>query len=63
MLWILGRVESNPGPSIKIGSLNTDSILNKGPLVVNLIKEHRLDALECQLLKIRLGHEGTAVSS
>ena len=45
MLLILGGVEPNPGPSIKIGSLNARSIVNKGPLVMDLIREHRLDAL------------------
>ena len=41
----LNAKESNPGPSIKIGSLNAHSIVNKGPLVMDLIREHRLDAL------------------
>ena len=45
LLLILAGVETNPGPSIKIGSLNALSVVRKGPLVQDLINDHHLDAL------------------
>ena len=45
LLLILAGGETNPGPSIKIGSLNALSVVRKGPLVQDLINDHHLDAL------------------
>ena len=45
LLLLISGVESNPGPSIKMGCLNARSIVHKGPLITDLIETHHLDVL------------------
>src|SRR5258706_5803962 len=45
LMLLISGVESNPGPSVFVGSLNARSIVQKGPLIQDLIMSHRLDAL------------------
>ena len=46
VLLIIAGIETNPGPdAIKIGLLNARSVVNKGPLVQDIIISHHLDLL------------------
>jgi Reverse transcriptase (RNA-dependent DNA polymerase)/Endonuclease-reverse transcriptase len=45
MLLLISGIESNPGPQTFIGSLNARSIVQRGPLIQDLITSHNLDAL------------------
>ena len=53
MLLLLGGVELNPGPaqqskqtdSIRVGTLNARSAVHKGPLIRDIIDEHKLNVL------------------
>ena len=45
LLLLLSGIESNPGPEVRMGSLNARSVVRKGPLIQELITSHRLDAL------------------
>jgi len=44
MLLLMSGVEANPGPSFSFGFLNSRSIVNKGPLIIELIDTHQLVA-------------------
>lgn len=45
LLLVMSGVETNPGPAIQQGFVNARSIVNKGPLLQDMITSHNLDIL------------------
>jgi hypothetical protein len=45
LLLLISGIEPNPGPQTFIGSLNARSIVQRGPLIQDLVMSHNLDAL------------------
>ena len=45
LLLLMSGLETNPGPPIKMGLWNAQSVVHRGSLVQDLIESHQLDAL------------------
>jgi hypothetical protein len=45
LLLVIAGVAKNPGPAIQQGFINAHSIVNKGPLLQDMITSHNLDTL------------------
>src|SRR5208282_5351344 len=45
LLLVMAGVAKHPGPAIQQGFINAHSIVNKGPLLQDMITSHNLDTL------------------